>query len=138
MSQEVPSLAGLHILAIDDDVDSLDLMRWTLEDVEAEVVMVTSVREAIAALMASPGRYDALLADIGMPDEDGFSLIRQVRALSPEAGGQIPAVAITAYVSDRERQLAIDAGFQRHLAKPVDLTQLLRVVVNLTGRVTEE
>ncbi len=135
VSQEVPSLAGLHILAIDDDVDSLDLMRWTLEDVGAEVVMVASVREAIAALMASPGRYDALLADIGMPDEDGFSLIRQVRALSPEAGGQIPAVAITAYVSDRERQLVIDAGFQMHLAKPVDLTQLIRVVANLTGRV---
>ncbi|MEP0803636.1 response regulator [Funiculus sociatus GB2-A5] len=113
-------------------------MRWTLEDVGAEVVMVASVREAIAALMASPSRYDVLLADIGMPDEDGLSLIRQVRALDAEAGGQIPAVAITAYVSDRERQLAIDAGFQMHLAKPVDLTQLIRVVANLTGRVTEE
>ncbi|MFB8790051.1 MAG: chemotaxis protein CheB [Potamolinea sp.] len=138
VSQEVPSLEGLHILAVDDDVDSLNLMRWTLEDVEAEVVVVASVREAIAALIASPGRYDVLLADIGMPDEDGFSLIRQVRALSPEAGGQIPAVAITAYVSDRERQMAIDAGFQMHLAKPVDTTQLIRVVANLTGQVREE
>jgi two-component system CheB/CheR fusion protein len=135
MSQEVPSLKGLHILAVDDDVDSLDLMRWTLEDAGAEVIVVASVREAIAALMASPSRYDVLLADIGMPDEDGLSLIRQVRALDAEAGGQIPAVAITAYVSDRERQLAIDAGFQMHLAKPVDATQLSRVVANLTGRV---
>lgn len=138
VSQEVLSLEGLHILAVDDDVDSLDLMKWTLEDVGAEVVVVASVREAIAALMASPGRYDLLLADIGMPDEDGFSLIRQVRALSSDAGGQIPAVAITAYVSDREQQLAINAGFQMHLAKPVDLTQLIRVVANLTGRVREE
>lgn len=138
VSQEGPSLEGLHILAVDDDVDSLNLMKWTLEDVEAQVVVVASVREAIAALMASFGRYDVLLADIGMPDEDGFSLIRQVRALSPEAGGQIPAVAITAYVSDRERQMAIDAGFQMHLAKPVHPTQLIRVVANLTGRVTQE
>ncbi len=125
-------------MAVDDDVDSLDLMRWTLEDVGAEVVVVASVREAIAALMASPGRYDALLADIGMPDEDGLSLIHQVRALSPEAGGQIPAVAITAYASDREQQLVIDAGFQMHLAKPVDLAQLIWVVANLTGRMREE
>ncbi|MBD1834448.1 PAS domain-containing protein [Cyanobacteria bacterium FACHB-472] len=137
VSQEVPSLAGLSILAVDDDMNSLDLIRWTLEDVGAQVVVVTSVREAIA-VMASPGRYDVLLADIGMPDEDGFSLIRQVRALSPDAGGQIPAVAITAYVSDRERQWAIDAGFQMHLAKPVDLTQLIRVIASLVGRVTEE
>ena len=137
VSQEVPSLEGLSILAVDDDVDSLEMMRWTLEKVGAEVVVVASVREAIA-VMTSPGRYDVLLADIGMPDEDGFSLIRQVRALSSEAGGQIPAVAITAYVSDQEQQMAINAGFQMHMAKPIDLTQLSRVVANLTGRMTED
>lgn len=138
LSQEGTSLKGLSILAVDDDVNSLDLMKWTLEDVGAEVVVVTSVREAIAALMASPGRYDVLLADIGMPDEDGLALIRQVRALDAKAGGQIPAAAITAYVSEQERQIALDAGFQMHLAKPVDPTQLIRVVANLTGRVREE
>ncbi|MBD2309004.1 PAS domain-containing protein [Chroococcidiopsis sp. FACHB-1243] len=136
-SQAVFSLEGLHVLAVDDDLGSLALIEWMLTDAGAAVVAVTSVREAIAALIASPGRYDALLADIGMPDEDGLALIRQVRAMDAEAGGRIPAVAITAYVSDRERQMSIDAGFQIHMTKPVDQTQLIRVVANLTGRVTE-
>lgn len=137
-SQAVFSLEGLHILAVDDDLGSLALLEWMLKEAKAEVVAVTSVRQAIAALIASPGRYDALLADIGMPDEDGLALIRQVRAMDAKAGGQIPAVAITAYVSDRERQMSIDAGFQIHMTKPVDQTQLIQVVANLTGRVTEQ
>ncbi|PSB20924.1 PAS domain-containing protein [Phormidesmis priestleyi ULC007] len=132
VSQTVPSLAGLSILAVDDDVDSLDLMKYMLEEEGAEVTVVTSVREAIAALTEAPGRYDVLLADIGMPEEDGFSLIRQVRRLGAEAGGQIPAAAITAYVSDREQQMAIDAGFQTHIGKPIDLAQLVLAIVDLT------
>ncbi|MBD2037675.1 response regulator, partial [Leptolyngbya sp. FACHB-321] len=132
--QALPSLAGLTILVVDDEVDSLDLNRWTLEDAGATVVAVTAARDAIAALTASPKRYDVLLADIGMPDEDGLMLIRQVRALEAAAGGQIPAAAITAYVTERERQGAIEAGFQRHLAKPFDLAQLLWVVADLTGQ----
>lgn len=135
---EVPSLAGLHILALDDDVDCLDLMKYQLEAAGAEVVAVTSVREAIAALETSPARFDALLADIGMPEEDGISLIRQVRTLDAARGGQIPAAAITAYISDRERQRAIAAGFQTHLAKPVDSAQLIRMVANLVGRLEGE
>ena len=127
------SLAGLRLLAIDDDLDSLNLMKYMLENAGAEVVTVTSVREAIAALRTA-NRYDALLADIGMPDEDGFALIRQVRALDSEAR-DIPAIAITAYVSDRERQTAIDAGFQMHLPKPIDPNQLVAIVASLVGRV---
>lgn len=133
-----PLLAGLRILAVDDEVDSLDLMKYILEAVGAEVVTVTSVREAIEALTESPGRYDALLADIGMPDEDGLSLIQQVRALDAVVGGQIPAAAVTAYVSDREQRQAIEAGFQRHMAKPIDSTQLILLVANLVGRVSQE
>ena len=128
---EVPSLTGLHILAVDDDVDSLDLMKYMLENVGAEVVVATSVKEGIAALLASPGQYDVLLADLGMPHEDGFALMRQVRALEAKDGGQIPAAAITAYVSDRERQMAIDAGFQTHIAKPIDLVQLVVAIADL-------
>ncbi|WP_265278376.1 CheR family methyltransferase [Nostoc sp. KVJ3] len=131
------TLEGLCILAVDDQADSRDLIKWMLEDFGAEVVVVTSAREAIAALTESPGKYDLLLADIGMPDEDGFSLIRQVRALEAEAGGQIPAAAITAYATEQERQRAIDAGFQMHLAKPIDLTQLVLMIANLSGRVTD-
>ncbi|MEH1998958.1 MAG: response regulator [Nostoc sp.] len=129
---------GLCILAVDDQADSRDLIKWMLEDFGAEVVVVTSAKEAIAALTESPGKYDLLLADIGMPEEDGFSLIRQVRELEAEAGGQIPAAAITAYATEQERQKAIDAGFQMHLAKPIDLTQLVLVIANLSGRATDE
>ncbi|MBW4662387.1 MAG: PAS domain-containing protein [Drouetiella hepatica Uher 2000/2452] len=128
-------LEGLRILVVDDDVDSLELMQYTLTEAGATVTVVTSVREAIAALTADPGSYDVLLADIGMPNEDGFALIRQVRALDAGAGGQIPAAAITAYVSDREQQLAIDAGFQRHLPKPINSTQLVLMVKNLVRQV---
>ncbi|MCC5623776.1 ATP-binding protein, partial [Nostoc sp. CHAB 5715] len=131
------TLEGLCILAVDDQLDSRDLIKWMLEDFEAEVVVVTSAREAIAALTESPRRYDVLLADIGMPDEDGISLIRQVRALDASAGGQIPAAAITAYVTEQERQRAIDAGFQIHLAKPIELTELVLMVANLSGRITD-
>lgn len=137
MGQE-RALEGLQLLVVDDDAGILDLMQYILESAGAEVVAVTSARKAIATLTASPGRFDALLADLGMPHEDGFNLIRQVRALGAEAGGQIPAVATTAYVSDRERQMAIEAGFQIHLAKPIDPVQLIQMVASLTGRVTQE
>ncbi|PSB31868.1 CheR family methyltransferase [Stenomitos frigidus] len=135
VSQARLALTGLRLLVVDDDVDSLELMQYMLTDAGATVAVVTSVREAIAALTAAPGSYDVLLADIGMPNEDGFALMRQVRALDASAGGQIPAAAITAYVSDREQQRAIDAGFQRHMAKPIDPTQLILMVANLVGRV---
>ncbi len=72
-----------------------------------------------------------------MPEEDGFSLIRQVRELDAEAGGQIPAAAITAYATAQERQMAISAGFQMHVAKPIDLTQLVLMIANLTERVID-
>jgi two-component system CheB/CheR fusion protein len=133
---EIPSLAGLRILVVDDEVDILDLIKHILEDVGAEVTIVTSARQAITTLLHEPDKYDALLADIGMPEEDGFALIHQVRAM--EVGRQLPAMAITAYVGDREKQLAINAGFQMHLAKPLDANQLVQAVANLTGRLREE
>jgi two-component system, chemotaxis family, CheB/CheR fusion protein len=128
------SLAGLRILVVDDEVDILDLMKYILENVGAEVETATSTSTAMAALKTDGGKYDALLADIGMPGADGFALIRQVRALTAAAGGQIPSAAITAYVSDRQRQLALAAGFQVHLAKPVAPAQLIQMVATLTGR----
>ncbi|MEH2121123.1 CheR family methyltransferase [Nostoc sp.] len=127
------TLEGLCILAVDDQADSRDLIKWMLEDFGAEVVVVASAREAIAALTESPDRYNLLLADIGMPGEDGYSLIRQVRALDASREAQIPAVAMTAYVSEQEQQMAIDAGFQMHMAKPIDATQLVLMIANLCG-----
>jgi CheY-like chemotaxis protein len=80
---------------------------------------------------------DILMTDIGMPGEDGYALIRQVRALAPEQGGLIPAVAVTAYASEEDAKRAIAAGFQVHLPKPVESSQLVAVLARLAGRIEE-
>ena len=108
------------------------MMKHMLEDLGAQVAAVASAKEVMSALKASPDQYDILLSDIGMPDEDGFSLIRQVRALEANKGGQIPAASVTAYVSDKERQKALAAGFQAHIQKPINLDQMISAIINLT------
>ena len=133
-SAPVISLKGLQILAVDDDDGVRELFKFVLESYGAQVSSVASAREALATLNANPSRYDLLICDIGMPEEDGYWLIRQVRSLSAEAGGQIPAIALTAYASETEQQLAIEAGFQTHVVKPVEPVQLASVVANLVGR----
>ncbi|MEG4092210.1 chemotaxis protein CheB [Microcoleus sp. Pol12B4] len=133
-SDRVPSLEGLHILAVDDQIDTRDFLQFVLEGYGAEVLAVASARSAIAALTENPGRYDLLISDIGMPEEDGYFLIREVRALAAEAGGEIPAAALTAYASDKERERAIEAGFQRHMIKPIKPVVLGLMVANLVGR----
>ncbi len=131
---EATDLTGLRILVVDDDVDILDLIQYILEHAGASVTIASSTPAAIAALIDAGGNYDALLVDIGMPDEDGFALIRQVRALPVESGGQIPAAAVTAYVSERDRQLSLAAGFELHLPKPIDPDRLIQMVSILTSR----
>ncbi|MEG4330673.1 chemotaxis protein CheB [Microcoleus sp. AT9_A2] len=133
-SDRVPSLEGLHILAVDDQIDTRDFLQFVLEGYGAEVLAVASARSAIAALTENPGRYDVLISDIGMPEEDGYFLIREVRALAAEAGGEIPAAALTAYAGDKERERAIEAGFQRHMVKPIQPVVLALMVANLVGR----
>ncbi|MEG4627161.1 chemotaxis protein CheB [Microcoleus sp. w1-18aA5] len=133
-SDRVPSLEGLHILAVDDQIDTRDFLQFVLEGYGAEVLAVASARSAIAALTENPGRYDVLISDIGMPEEDGYFLIREVRALAAEAGGEIPAAALTAYAGDKERERAIEAGFQRHMVKPIQPVVLGLMVANLVGR----
>ena len=130
-SQTNPTLTGLQILVVDDEVDTLELLKFVLEDYGAQVQTVTTAKDAIAALSVTPSRYDVLVSDIGMPDENGYFLIQQVRSLSAEAGGQIPAIALTAYASEAERQRAIESGFQRHVAKPVEPVQLGWTIANL-------
>ncbi|MEG4864787.1 MULTISPECIES: chemotaxis protein CheB [unclassified Microcoleus] len=133
-SDTVPSLEGLHILAVDDRIDTRELLEFVLESYGAEVVTVASARSAMAALTENPGKYDVLISDIAMPEEDGYFLIREVRALAEAAGGQIPAIALTAYASKPERKKAIEAGFQRHITKPVKPVELALIVANLVGR----
>lgn len=130
-SDPVASLEGLQILVVDDEVDTLELFSFLLGNYGANVVTVTSAREALAALNDNPNRYNMLVCDIGMPEQDGYRLIQQVRSLSADAGGQIPAIALTAYVDEAAQQWAITAGFQRHLAKPVDPEELIREIMSI-------
>jgi two-component system CheB/CheR fusion protein len=134
VTQELPSLAGLQILSVDDDPDLLELMKYILESVGAQVTIVFCAEAAIAALTTDPDKYAVLLLDLGMPEQDGFALIEQVRGLERGSAPQIPAIAITAYVGDLQRRLALDAGCQLHLTKPIDPTQLIRAIASLTGR----
>jgi PAS domain S-box-containing protein len=127
-----PELEGLHILVVDDEEDGRILVKTVLEKCGAEV---TAVNSALAALQAlSEIRADILISDIGMPDEDGYSLIKKVRALSAEQGGKIPAAALTAYARVEDRMRVLRSGFQIHLPKPVEPAELVAVVTSLSGR----
>jgi two-component system CheB/CheR fusion protein len=134
MDCRIPSLDGLQILVVDDEADTRDLLKFMLQKYGAEVLTAASAREALAALRENPSRYDVLISDIGMPEENGYFLIRQVRALAAEAGGKIPAAALTAYASPQEEERAIEAGFQSHIAKPIKPVQLGLIIANLAGR----
>lgn len=130
-----PRLDGLKILIVDDDADIRDLLTYTLEVCGAEVIAAASADEAISALTESSTPMNILISDIGMPDEDGYALLRRVRALEPEHGGGIPAIALTAYARTQDRRAALLAGFQSHVAKPVEPAELIAVIANLAGRI---
>ncbi len=124
-----PALNKLRVLVVDDNADTLELVSFILEEYGTEVITAASAIEAIAAIAQS--QPNILISDIAMPGIDGYSLIRKVRTLSSERGGQIPAIALTAYASEEERIRLLDSGFQMHIAKPVDPTELVAVVANL-------
>ena len=125
-------LAAVRVLVVDDEADARALVRRLLEERGATVTTNGSVAEALASLRQE--RFDVLVSDIGMPEEDGYSLIRQVRALAPEQGGAMPAVALTAYARSEDRMKAVMAGFQMHVTKPVEPAELLTMVASLAGR----
>jgi len=127
-----PSLKGLRILLVDDEADTRDLITIILEQCEAKVTAIASVREALVVIQQM--QPDVLISDIGMPGEDGYTLIRKVRALQPEQGGRIPAVALTAYARMEDRTRALAAGFQMHVPKPVKPIELTTVVASLARR----
>ncbi|HEY0083160.1 MAG TPA: ATP-binding protein, partial [Pyrinomonadaceae bacterium] len=127
----VAELAGLRVLIVDDEADSRLLLRTIVEQSGAKARVAASAAEALAAF--AEFRPDILVSDIGMPQEDGYALLRQVRALSPEAGGRIPAIALTAYAREDDRVRALQAGFQIHVAKPVNPPELVAVIVGLAG-----
>lgn len=128
-AEEAPSLAGLRVLVVDDEEDARTLLAEVLRSHDAEVVTASSADDALRQIQASPP--DVLVSDIGMPGEDGYSLIRRVRALT---GRMIPAAALTAFARREDRTRAMMAGFQAHVAKPIEPGELVIVVASLAGR----
>jgi len=132
----LPRLDGLWILVVDDEADMRRVIAMVLQQCGAEVLAVGSTSEAMEVLrLNASGRWpDVLLCDIAMPGEDGYTLLRQVRALEAERGGRIPVAALTAYAREEERRQVLLAGFQLHVPKPVNPAELVTVVANLAGR----
>lgn len=123
------TLRGLRALVVDDEFDARALVTTMLERSGAQVLAVSSTREAIESMQS--WKPDVLIADIGMPVEDGYALIRKVRALPTDSGGQTPALALTAYARTEDRIRALSEGYQVHLAKPVDRVELATIIGNL-------
>jgi PAS domain S-box-containing protein len=128
----LPSLQGLKVLVVDDEADTRELIGEVLKECGSDVIITRSVEEALAAL--EQHKPDILISDLGMPDEDGYSLIEKIRALPSERGGDIPAAALTAYARAEDRMRVLRSGFQFHLPKPVDSAELVTVVASLAGR----
>jgi PAS domain S-box-containing protein len=127
--QNSSSLANVHILVVDDDADSRDFAAFVLEQDGADVITASSGFEALEVIAQT--KLDVLISDISMPGMDGYMLIRQVRSLTPEQGGQIPAIALTAFARKCDQQQVLTSGFQMHLAKPIGAQQLVTVVVKV-------
>jgi CheY-like chemotaxis protein len=126
-----PVLAGLHVLVVDDDSDTLELLRMALTQRDAKVTAVGSTDEALEALRSvSP---DVLVSDIAMPGSDGYDLIKAMRA-SDTSLRFVPAVAITAYAKEEDRERALASGFQHYVPKPVELSELIAAVAEAAGR----
>jgi PAS domain S-box-containing protein len=125
------SLAGVKVLIVDDEADTRELLTTILNRAGAEAAAVASAAEALNVFQRS--RVDVLVSDIGMPEEDGCALIRKVRELSPERGGTIPAIAVTANARADDRLRALSAGFHLHIAKPIDPAELTAVIAQMIG-----
>ncbi len=124
-------LANLRVLVVDDEPDSRDFVAFVVKEAGAEVTAVGSAIEALQIL--STTRFDILLSDIGMPEMDGYALIREIRQSPDDQVRQIPAIALTAYAGEPEQRNAIASGFQTHLAKPVEPEKIVTVVARMCG-----
>ncbi|MEH2281805.1 MAG: PAS domain S-box protein [Nostoc sp.] len=122
-------LSDTQVLIVDDEPDIRDLITFILQDYGVQVTAVSSAQEALQAL--SESIPDVLISDIGMPKTDGYMLMREVRSRSPEQGGHVPAIALTAYAGEMNQQQALAAGFQMHISKPVDPDVLVKAIVDL-------
>ncbi len=122
-------LSGIRILVVDDDTDSRDFITFVLEQEGAEITTASTAVEALNALPQC--QPDLLVSDIGMPEIDGYMLVKQVRSWSLEQGVEIPAIALTAYAGEYDQKRALSAGFQAHVSKPAEPDQLIAIVTQL-------
>ncbi len=125
-------LTGIRVLVVDDEPDSRDLIEFVVQQAGAEVMAVSSAIEALQTLQIF--QPDILLSDIGMPQMDGYALMREIRQLPANQGGQISAIALTAYAGEYDQQQALNAGFGQHLSKPADPDALIQLIVKLTSK----
>ncbi len=132
LDETCAQIAGLKVLVVDDQADARGLIKRLLEDCKANVMTASTAEEALKLLTAH--RPDVLVSDIGMPGEDGYTLIRKVRALPANQGRDTPALALTAYARAEDRMKAVVAGFQHHVVKPVEPAELITLVAILGGR----
>jgi signal transduction histidine kinase/ActR/RegA family two-component response regulator len=133
LSAEPDPVTGLRVLVVDDDLDAREVVKRLLEERRSVVSTAGSAEEAMRLLREK--RFDVLVSDIGMPDEDGLSLLGRVRALGAMAGGDLPAVALTAYARPEDREKAMRAGFQLHVAKPIDPAELFTLVAGAAKKI---
>ncbi len=125
-------LDGVHVLLVEDDEDSRKLVGTMLKRYGATVTPTKSAQEALTVFNVDAP--DIMISDIGMPDEDGYELIRKIRALPIEKGGQVPAIALTGYASRKDRERALTAGYQQHMAKPIEQADMIAAIAALVGR----
>jgi signal transduction histidine kinase/ActR/RegA family two-component response regulator len=129
---DIPTLEGLRVLLVDDEPEAREIISTVIARTGAEIKACRSAQEALSTL--SEWKPDVVLSDIAMPDEDGYSFIKRVRSLPREQGGETPAAALTAYARDEDRQRALAAGYQMHIAKPVSASHLVTMIARLVGR----
>jgi CheY-like chemotaxis protein len=125
-------LSGVKVLVVDDEVDARELIKRVLGDCDAEVLTAGTAAEAL--LLIERERPHVLVSDIGMPNVDGFELLRRVRALGEARGGKVPAIALTAFARSEDRTRALRAGFLVHVSKPVEPSELVATVASVSGR----
>lgn len=125
-------LMGIEILLVDDDTDTRELIAFVLEEAGATIASASSVAEALQIFAQS--KPDVLLSDIAMPEMDGYMFVRQLRGMSPAQGGEIPAIALTAFAGEIDREQALAAGFQMHLTKPIEPEALVQAIARLLQR----
>jgi CheY-like chemotaxis protein len=128
----VVRLDGIHVLLVEDDDDSRKLLGTMLKRYGAKVTSAKSAAEALDVFENEVP--DVIISDIGMPEQDGYELIRKLRALPVEKGGKIPAIALTGYASRKDRERALSSGYHQHVAKPIEQADLINTIAALVGR----